>query len=254
VVFVSESANLVNGDTNGFWDVFVRDRMFLRTARVSIDSETVQGDAHSQSPRIASGGRFVSFSSGAGNLVPGDTNNQLDIFVHDLDATDFTSLCSPGVDGVMACPCQNPSSGTDRGCENSSLTGGAILSAAGVSYLSQDSLVFTTSGQRPTALSILTQWTGGDPAGATFGMGVRCTSGNFKRLYTKIASGGSITAPDIGASDPEVSVRSAALGQPILPGDSRWYLVYYRDPNVLGGCAASATFKCTQTGQVTWSN
>jgi hypothetical protein len=84
-------------------------------------------------------------------------------------------------------------------------------------------------------------------------MGVRCTSGTFKRLYTKVASGGSITAPDFGAGDPTVSARSAALGDAIQAGDSRWYFVYYRDPNVLGGCPATSTFNATQTGQVTWS-
>jgi hypothetical protein len=84
-------------------------------------------------------------------------------------------------------------------------------------------------------------------------MGVRCTSGTFKRLYTKQASGGSISAPDFTAGDPQVSVRSASLGDVILAGQSRWHFVYYRDPNVLGGCPASSTFNCTQTGQVTWS-
>jgi len=85
-----------------------------------------------------------------------------------------------------------------------------------------------------------------------FGMGVRCTSGTLKRLYTKSASGGSITAPNFGAGDPQVSVRSAATGDTIGAGQSRWYLVYYRDPIVLGGCPSSSTFNATQTGQVTW--
>jgi hypothetical protein len=38
----------------------------------------------------------------------------------------------------------------------------------------------------------------------------------------------------------------------IQAGESRWYLVYYRDPIVLGGCPATSTFNATQTGQVTW--
>ena len=49
-----------------------------------------------------------------------------------------------------------------------------------------------------------------------------------------------------------MTVRSAALGAPIPAGQSRWYLVYYRDPNVLGGCPAISTFNATQTGRVTW--
>jgi hypothetical protein len=39
----------------------------------------------------------------------------------------------------------------------------------------------------------------------------------------------------------------------IQPGQSRWYLVYYRDPVVLGGCPASSTFNATQTGRVDWN-
>jgi hypothetical protein len=85
-------------------------------------------------------------------------------------------------------------------------------------------------------------------------MGVRCTNGTLKRLYSKSAAGGSITAPSFAAGDPQVSVRSAALGDTILAGQSRWYLVYYRDPVVLGGCPPASTFNATQTGEVTWSH
>ena len=88
-------------------------------------------------------------------------------------------------------------------------------------------------------------------SGLVFGQGVRCVGGTLKRLYTKTAVGGSITAPS--GADPTVSARSATLGDMIQAGQSRWYLVYYRDPIVLGGCPASSTFNATQTGQVAWS-
>jgi hypothetical protein len=81
---------------------------------------------------------------------------------------------------------------------------------------------------------------------------VRCVGGTLKRLFTKTASGGSITAPNFNSGDPTVSARSAAKGDLIQAGQSRYYLVYYRDPTVLGGCPSSSTFNCTQTGQVTW--
>ena len=106
---------------------------------------------------------------------------------------------------------------------------------------------------KPTATSIVLQGRGSAPAGFVYGQGVRCVGGWLKRLFTKTASGGSITAPDFGAGDPTVSARSAAKGDVIQPGQSRWYLVYYRDPVVLGGCPASSTFNATQTGRVDWS-
>ena len=117
-----------------------------------------------------------------------------------------------------------------------------------------DSVVFTTSGETPAALSIVMQGNADIPGGVVYGQGVRCLGGTvIRRLFIKQAVGGSITAPDIAAGDPQITVRSAAKGDVIQPGQSRWYLVYYRDPIVLGGCPATSTFNATQTGQVSWS-
>jgi hypothetical protein len=87
-------------------------------------------------------------------------------------------------------------------------------------------------------------------SGLVFGQGVRCVVGTLKRLYVKTASGGSITAP-LG-SDPSVSARSAALGNPISAGQHRYYMVYYRDPIVLGGCPATSTFNATDALDLQW--
>jgi hypothetical protein len=159
--------------------------------------------------------------------------------------------CQPGVGGVRICPCGNPPSGPFRGCNNSSSTGGAQLTSNGRARLSADTLVFTTNGERPTALSVVLQGTSLAATGIIYGQGVRCVGGTLRRLYTKAASGGSITAPSGG--DPSVSSRSAALGNPIGPGQDRLYLVYYRDPIVLGGCPAPSTFNATQTQEATWT-
>ena len=61
-----------------------------------------------------------------------------------------------------------------------------------------------------------------------------------------------VTAPDLLAGDLTVSARSAALGLPLQPGHTYTYLVYYRDPVVLGGCPATSTYNATQTGSMTW--
>jgi hypothetical protein len=153
---------------------------------------------------------------------------------------------------VIPCPCANPPSSPAHGCDNASSTGGASLAASGFAYLAIDSLVFTVSRENPSAASILVQGDTSLPNGLVFGRGVRCAGGALKRMYVKTASGGSITAPDLAAGDPTVSARSALLGDTIRPGQSRYYLVYYRDPTLLGGCPASSTFNTTQTGSVSW--
>lgn len=175
---------------------------------------------------------------------------QMDDFEMDPAVSPMTSICSPGVGGVIACPCANPPSGANRGCDNSSSTGGAQLAASGQALLAGDTLVFTTSGEKPTATSILVQGENSIAAGAVFGQGVRCFNNNLKRLYVKSASGGSITAP--GPGDPGVLARATALGDVISNGDTRCYGVYYRDPNVLGSCSVTSTFNVTQTGRVQW--
>ncbi len=201
---------------------------------------------------VSGDGRFVVFGSGANNLVSGDTNGFDDAMLRDRDPTDFTSFCFPGVSGVASCPCANPPGVVGLGCNNSASTGGALLSAAGATYLTADTLVFTTNGQLATATSIVLQGSVQIPAGAVFGQGVRCVGGALKRLYVKTASGGSITAPNTGAGDLSVSARSALLGDPIPPGQSRYYLVYYRDPMVPGGCPTASTFNATPSGAVSW--
>jgi Tol biopolymer transport system component len=251
VAYGSLASNLVPGDTNGVEDVFLHDRQLGITERISVNSAGFQGNNLSDGPSISGDVRFVAFYSLATNLVAGSLDGVFEVFVRDRDASGFTGLCDPGVAGVAMCPCSNPPSGPAHGCDNSSATGGASLTASGTAYITMDSLVFITSGEKPTATSIVLQGNSLVAGGLVFGQGVRCVDGRLKRMYTKSAIGGSIIAPD--AFDVPVSEQSAALGDPIAAGQSRWYLVYYRDPIVLGGCPASSTFNATQTGRVDWS-
>ena len=161
-----------------------------------------------------------------------------------------TEFCFPGQAGVISCPCNNPPPLGQRGCNNSQGTGGAWLNAQGVASLSQDSVLFTTLYERSTALSILVQGDQIVASGLPYGQGVRCVGGALKRLYVQSASSGSISVPGVG--DLPVSQRSAQLGDTIVPGETRYYMVYYRDPTVLGGCPSNLTFNSTQGQRLVW--
>ena len=144
--------------------------------------------------------------------------------------------CSPGAANyfcfgdasVAICPCSNFGN-PGRGCENSSTTGGALLTASGSASLASDSLRFDTVAELPTTLSILIQGTSSIQPTA-FGDGLRCAGGNLKRLYALNASGGAISVPPSGSAS--VSARSSALGDPIQNGQQRIYQVYYADSNL----------------------
>ncbi len=105
VVFESLASNLVPGDTNGVLDIFVRDMQTGQLTRVSVDSSGAQSNDHSFLPMISDDGRWVTFQSQATNLVPGDTNGVIDIFLHDLQtgATTRVSVDSAGVQANGAC-------------------------------------------------------------------------------------------------------------------------------------------------------
>ncbi|MFZ2405828.1 MAG: hypothetical protein WAW41_11870 [Methylobacter sp.] len=104
VAFNSIAANLVPGDTNGLSDVFVRDRLTGATTRVSVDSAGMEGNAGSERnkyPAISADGRYVAFTSLSDNLVPGDTNEAQDVFVHDR-TTGSTARVSVDSSGLQA--------------------------------------------------------------------------------------------------------------------------------------------------------
>jgi tricorn protease-like protein len=83
VAFRSAASNLVGGDTNATDDVLVRDRQTGTTTRVSVNSDSLQGNGSSSQAWISGSGRFVVYLSFASNLAYGDTNGSGDIFLHD---------------------------------------------------------------------------------------------------------------------------------------------------------------------------
>jgi subtilisin family serine protease len=157
------------------------------------------------------------------------------------------NYCSGGVGDptvTTPCPCANQGA-PGNGCKNSTDYAGSRLGSSGVPAL--DNVVFTTSGEIAAALSIVIQGDANAPSGLVFGDGLLCAVGNLKRLYTKTAVNGSITAPEVG--DLSVKSQSAVLGDTILPGSTRYYEVYYRDAN-LTFCAPG--FNATNAQAINW--
>lgn len=205
----------------------------------AIDLGTLPGGLISRARRINAAGEIVGEAQSA------------DGFYHAVKwtVTAASSALCFGDGSSGACPCGNNGS-TGRGCQNSASTGGALLASTGVASLASDTLVLHTSGELPTALSILLQ---GNTtiAPASFGDGLRCTAGILKRLYTHNASGGAVSAPQAG--ELSISAKSAALGDVLTTGATRYYQTYYRDP-VLGFCPnpAGDNWNVSSGVKVTW--
>lgn len=92
VAFESNSTNLVAADTNNTSDIFLHDRLNGSTTRISVDSTGQEGDRPSLNPSISADRHFITFESNSTNLVPGDTNNNSDIFIRDIETNTTTRV------------------------------------------------------------------------------------------------------------------------------------------------------------------
>ena len=101
LAFDSWASDLVDGDTNGRLDVFVKDLMTGTVERVSVTSDGSEGDDKSFDGWISGNGRYVTFRSDAKNLVPDDDNGEMDVFVHDR-LTGITELVTRTPEGTAS--------------------------------------------------------------------------------------------------------------------------------------------------------
>ena len=101
VSYSSAAANLVDNDTNQVGDVFVYDRLTQTTERVSLTGGGEQSNGFSFNHDISTGGRYISYSSVASNLVENDINRARDVFVYDreMQTTELISVNAAGVEG-----------------------------------------------------------------------------------------------------------------------------------------------------------
>lgn len=95
VVFASYDSNLVAGDTNGFVDQFLWDSS-AGIRRVSVSSNGTQANTnHIGAAEISDNGNLIVFPHSANTLVNGDTNGDLDLFLHDVAANTLVRIAQP---------------------------------------------------------------------------------------------------------------------------------------------------------------
>jgi Tol biopolymer transport system component len=101
VLFGSWASNLVTHDTNGVSDMFLYDLQKSKITRISVDSAGAEGNGNCHDPAMSADGGTLAFASSASNLVAGDTNGDLDVFVHELESgiTTRVSVGSLGEQG-----------------------------------------------------------------------------------------------------------------------------------------------------------
>jgi len=97
VIFHTIAGDLVDGDSNGATDVFMRDIQTGTTTRVSVATGGQEGNSHSGNSDLSADGRYVVFNSSATNFDGNDSNGVTDVYIRDVQ-TGTTTRVSVGDD------------------------------------------------------------------------------------------------------------------------------------------------------------
>ena len=99
-----ETGSAAVPEDTGASDIYVRDRLSATTERISVGLGGANPNGGSSCSTVSADGRFVGFRSLASNLVAGDTNLALDVFVRDRanQTTMRASVGSAGEQGMGA--------------------------------------------------------------------------------------------------------------------------------------------------------
>ncbi|MCA8980610.1 MAG: hypothetical protein H6831_04545 [Planctomycetes bacterium] len=164
----------------------------------------------------------VNSSAGTGNL-------HIDGWVVLGSVPEFETFCLGNGVSAGPCPCGNESaSGSGEGCNHSGGIG-AILSASGSTLVANDDLVFMTNQAIANQPSMLVQ--GAAPIALPFKDGILCM-GSWTRRVEAVMLDGSGSGSTVG---------SLVTSGNVLPGQTRYYQQWYRDPSV-SPCGSGSNF------------
>lgn len=151
----SDDSRIVADDDDRLWDIYVYDRASGASKRVSLTSTGAsreQGDESASRiviPTLSGDGKWLVYSTTAGNVVPGDTNDKQDIFRVEVDTGAVTRVSVAGATQGSA------DSPTDQG-------GRVAISYDGryVAYNTSAENLATTPGGEPANVVLVDTQTG----------------------------------------------------------------------------------------------
>ncbi|MFI0843310.1 beta strand repeat-containing protein [Mesorhizobium sp. IMUNJ 23232] len=208
VVFQSTATNLVGGDLNGFFDVFLRDTVTGTTTLLSTATGGTQGNNVSSVAAITDDGRFVFFNSTATNLVGGDTNAALDVFMRDT-LTGVTTRVSTASDGSQA----------NGASQNVDVTGnGAFIGfqSTATNLVAGDSNGFSDVFVKNLSTGLVTRVSVADDESQANGNSLVARLSDDGNRASFVSTASNLTANDTNGAVTDIFVRDIAAGTTTL--------------------------------------
>jgi hypothetical protein len=257
-------------------DVFVHARATGATSRVSVGPGGAEADDASIDPRLTDDGSQVAFASLATNLVAGDTNAVLDVFVHDRLSAVTTRVSVTANGGQRTGEAWEPAVSADGRwvAFHGEEPGQACLSAYVRDRFGLSPTIATFCTVTPTGMGCLPSISGagvpsasagsgftvavdalpGQTVGIVFygvsgpqstpfgaGSGVLCVRNPLQRTGLMPAGGTAGACDGRIAVDWNqfVAVQPAVVGTPFLGGETVWAQAWFRDVLAPGGTTLS---------------
>ncbi len=219
VVFSSSASNLVENDTNGVVDIFVRDMQTGTVQRVTTNAAGVEANGTStfNSHAISADGRFIAFSSFASNLVAGDTNDAREVFVKDMQTGAVLRVATDAAGNQFTSNQESPAASASYA--NISADGKHVVFASNATTL----VANDSNGQRDLFIKHL-------------------LTGAIERVNT--------SATGVQAVD---GILLLDTGAPTLSGDGRYVVFESTDATLVAGdrnASPDVFLKDTQTGAI----
>ncbi len=258
VAFRSNATDLVVGDGNGTWDVFVRDLQTNTTTRASVDTTGGDSNSMSEAPSISADGRYVAFHSFATNLVAGDGNAAVDVFVRDLQ-TNTTTRASVDTAGG------DPDSWSDRPSISAdgryvAFESGATDLVAGDGNGAAD--VFVRDRQTNTTTRLSVDTAGGDSDAGSYNPSISADGRYvaFDSLATDLVAGDGNGMGDVfvrSRGDPALTIAKQDNPDPVWAGAPLTYTLTIAETGGLfhaSGLVVSDTVPLSTTCCITISH
>lgn len=245
VAFQSMASNLATGDSNGVYDIFLRDRQLQTTQRLSVSTAGAQGNANSLGPSLSNDATVVAFNSQASTLVVGDTNAVEDVFLRDVAAATTTL--------VSKSPAGAPGNGVSSGVQVSPDGRYLVFQSAASNLVAGDTngvadvFVHDRSAAIMSRVSVSSTGTQGDGASGAAAISTGGRYVVFSSAATTLVAGDSNGMPDTFVHDRQtgrtarLSISAAGIegngvsDEPEIDTDGRTITFYSDADNLVAG-------------------